>query len=431
MKKSISGIRGVFGEDLTLNHVIEFTNSFAHLIKSGRCVIARDTRPSGPMIEEVATSSLLQNGIDVFTLGTAPTPVVFRESRRFGAGIVVTSSHNPLEWNGLKFIVEGRGIGQEQLSTIVTRQETRLGAVGEQSHIESRYVEQALSCIGEIPGRPEIALDLGGGAAAEAAPRLFERLGCRVRAINRSVADSSRGPDPTCDGLDDLARLSAESDIGFAFDLDGDRLVVAKDGARQTPDATLGLGIAKSLELGHRKFVLSIDTSMAVEGLIRERGGRVSRSGVGEANVVDAILKTGADAGGEGSSGGFILPEFNYCRDGILASGMIASMQDDQITEVLEIMGRYHQLRDKVAVKSALHDRLVGELTRQMQTEFSETTTIDGIRGTVDERSWVLVRKSNTEDAVRISAESDSLERAGRIMEKAKKLVGQCHDRVG
>jgi len=106
-------------------------------------------------------------------------------------------------------------------------------------------------------------------------------------------------------------------------------------------------------------------------------------------------------------------------------------MQDDQITEVLEIMGRYHQLRDKVAVESALHDRLIGKLAGRMRAEFSETVTTDGVRGTVDERSWVLVRKSNTEDVVRISAESDSPEGAARIMEDAKKMVGQCRDRVG
>ncbi len=431
MKKSISGIRGVFGRDLALSHVIEFAGSFSHLVKSGRCVIARDTRPSGPIMQEAAASALLQNGIDVLSLEVAPTPVVFREARRFGAGVVVSASHNPLEWNGLKFIVDGRGINERELDAVLTRQEARRGAIGQQSYLESGYIEEARDIIGMISGRPRIVVDLGGSAAAGTAPVLLERLGCQVTAINESVRTSTRGPDPTSDGLDDLVGWSSGGDIGFAFDLDGDRLVVVKDGARQAPDVTLGLGVAKSLEMGHRRFVFSIDTSVSVEKFVRERGGKVTRSGVGEANVIDTVLKTGSQAGGEGSSGGFILPEFNYCRDGILTAGLIASMLgSDQIREVLEFMQGYHQLRDRVAVESPLHDAVMGEVAERMRSEFSEAVTIDGVKGIVDEDSWVLVRKSNTEDVIRVSAESNDLEKAGKILEGVKKLVGRCHDRA-
>ena len=110
---------------------------------------------------------------------------------------------------------------------------------------------------------------------------------------------------------------------------------------KQTPDVTLGLGVAKSLELGYKNFVLSIDTSIAVEKFIKEKGGNVQRSKVGEANVIDLMLKTNAQAGGEGSSGGFILPEFNYCREGILTSGLIASMLDSSnFNEIIRLHGK-------------------------------------------------------------------------------------------
>ena len=113
MKKTISGIRGIFGKDLNLKEVIEFSNNFSSLIKSQKCVIGRDTRPSGIMIQETISAILMKNGIDVFDLGMAPTPVIFREARKYGAGIVVSSSHNPIEWNGMKFILDGRGINEK------------------------------------------------------------------------------------------------------------------------------------------------------------------------------------------------------------------------------------------------------------------------------------------------------------------------------
>lgn len=431
MKKSISGIRGVFGRDLELSHAIELANSFSHMIRSGRCVIARDTRPSGPMMQEVAISALLQNGIDVLALEVAPTPVAFREARRHGAGIVVTSSHNPLEWNGLKFIVDGRGINEEELADLLTVREPRQGAIGEQRYLESGYVADAAGMIGKVPHRPRVVVDLGGGAAANTAPRLLEGIGCKVQTINESVLTSTRGPDPTSDGLADLVGESSKADIGFAFDLDGDRLVVVKDGVRQAPDVTLGLGVAKSLEMGHRRFVFSIDTSVSIEKFVRERGGEVRRSKVGEANVIGELLRTKSHVGGEGSSGGFILPEFNYCRDGILTSGLIASMlHDDQFGDILEFMGGYHQLREKVPIESRLHDAVMRELTGRMQREFSETSTVDGIRGTVDEDSWVLVRRSNTEDVIRVSAESNGLEKARKILDGTRRLVSQCHAAV-
>jgi len=115
LKKTISGIRGIFGEDLNLKDIIEFTNNFSSLIKSQKCVVGRDTRPSGKIIQETISAVLMKNGIDVFDLGMVPTPVIFRESRKYGAGIVISSSHNPIKWNGMKFILEGRGINEKEL----------------------------------------------------------------------------------------------------------------------------------------------------------------------------------------------------------------------------------------------------------------------------------------------------------------------------
>ena len=432
MKKTISGIRGIFGGDLCLKDVLEFTSNFSTLIQSKKCVIGNDTRPSGSMIKETAKAALMKNGIDVFDLGTVPTPVVFREARKHGSGLVISSSHNPVEWNGMKFIIDGRGINEKELPYIVEHQENSPSLVGSEFEISSSsYIDDAEKILGDVGNQPEIVIDIGGGAAGKIAPDLLERIGCKVTTINEKLESSSRGPDPTADSLIDLCKASKKNRLGFAFDLDGDRLVVVKDGKKQIPDATLGLGVAKSLELGYKNFVLSTDTSVAVEKLVKEKGGNVQRSKVGEANVIDLMLKTSAQAGGEGSSGGFILPEFNYCREGILASGLIASMLDSpNFDEIIRHMESYSQIRDKTSVDSALHDQVINNLQSKFEKEFSETSTLDGLKGIIDEDSWVLIRKSNTEDTIRVSGESKSLDRCKKIVEDGIKSVNESYEKV-
>ncbi len=431
MKKTISGIRGIFGEDLKLKDVLEFCNNFSSLIKSKKCVIGKDTRPTGSMIKDTASAALMKNGIDVFNLETVPTPVVFRESRKYGAGLVISSSHNPIQWNGLKFIIDGRGINEQELPQIIEHQEILKSKIGIEEDISSSYIEDAQKIIGNIENQPEIVIDIGGGAAKEFAPKLLKNLGCKVQVLNEDLVNCSRGPDPTSDELTDLRTASIKKEIGFAYDLDGDRLVVVRNGEKQTPDVTLGLGVAKSLELGYKKFVLSIDSSISIEKFIKEKGGTVQRSKVGEANVIELMLKTSAQAGGEGSSGGFILPEFNYCREGILTSGLIASMLGtSKFNEILNYMGNYFQIRDKINVDSNFHDKLIDEMDSKFSKEYSETSRLDGIKGIIDEDSWVLIRKSNTEDIIRISAESNDKEKCKKIVENALESVKQSYDKI-
>jgi len=431
LKKTISGIRGIFGEDLDLKDILEFCNNFSSLIKSKKCVIGKDTRPTGSIISETAKAALMKNGIDVFNLETVPTPVIFRESRKYGAGVVVSSSHNPIEWNGIKFIIEGRGINEQELPKIIKHQEIIKSKIGSEQEICSSYIEEAQEIIGKIENHPEIVVDIGGGAAKEFAPNLLKNVGCDVKILNNELSNCTRGPDPTSDELLDLSSASMKKEIGFAFDLDGDRLVVVRKGKKQTPDVTLGLGIAKSLELGYKKFVLSMDTSVSIEKFIKENGGIVQRSKVGEANVIDLMLKTSSQAGGEGSSGGFILPEFNYCREGILTSGLIASMLGtSKFDEILNYMGNYFQIRDKIKIDGNFHDKVIQEINTKFSREFSEVNTLDGIKGIVDEDSWVLIRKSNTEDIIRVSAESNDKEKCKEIVKKTLDMVKNSYEKI-
>ncbi|MDH2906774.1 MAG: phosphomannomutase [Candidatus Nitrosotalea sp.] len=429
MKVSISGVRGIFGNDLNLEDIIHYCRNFSRLVKSKKCVVGRDTRPSGEIVTNVAIASLLERGISVYNLGMSPTPVIFREARKYGGGLIVTSSHNPLEWNGLKFILDGRGINESELEYLERKDKFQREEIGTETQVDSGYIDEAIKVIGNIKKSSKIAIDVGGGAAFSVAPQLLRKLGCKVSVINGTPGKSTRGPDPTNDQLPELVQASKKANIGFAFDLDGDRLVVVRNGKKQSPDVTLGLGVAGALEKGYKKFVLSIDTSIAIEKFIKQEGGQVNRSKVGEANVVDLMLKTKSQAGGEGSSAGFILPEFNMCRDGLLTSGLIASMVGTkQFDDINKFMEEYHQVRTKVSADSKLHKKTLEILLKKMRKQSSQIITIDGIKSIIDEDSWVLVRQSNTEHIIRVSAESNDLNKAKEIEKQITKLVKQSYE---
>jgi phosphomannomutase len=143
------------------------------------------------------------------------------------------------------------------------------------------------------------------------------------------------------------------------------------------------------------------------------------------------MIKSEAQAGGEGSSAGFILPEFNFCRDGILTGGLIASMLGTtQFSDVLGFMENYTQIRDKTSVDSTLHDRVIELVTDKLGQKYSEVIALDGIKGIVDEDSWVLIRKSNTEDIIRVSAESNDEQKCKSIVKESTELVKQCYEKV-
>ena len=417
MKISISGIRGIYGDDLNLHEVIKFSRLFAScLIKpKGKCVLARDTRHSGKIILQAVSASLMEQGIDVYNLNVAPTPIVFRETRKYGAGVVVTASHNPLEWNGLKFVLDGRGIYENELDLMLKGTPSAPHIFGKPSDIASDYFNEIFDLIMQTETETKtnnaltLGFDLGGGATCHYVEGLFKKLGYKFHCVNDIPGISSRGPDPTIDSLYELRTLVQENelDFGFAFDLDGDRLVVVNNrGEKLNPDSTLLLCVASALKMGMKKYVTSIDTSISVQKLIKYHHGRCEYSKVGEANVVKRMLELDADAGGEGSSAGFILPRFNMCRDGLLAAATVSSLDRGTINECLKLASEYVQIRSKIPINSSIHLKLLDKLVDLFRSESSQISTIDGVKAVFDEDSWALVRPSNTEDAIRISVES-------------------------
>jgi phosphomannomutase len=238
----------------------------------------------------------MEKGIDVFDLGVAPTPFVFRESIKYGNAIIVTASHNPLEWNGLKFVINGRGMFEEELDSIQQQDAPSSTGFGKSYHINSKYILDILEFMRKNryldDGRKRtntVGLDPGGGAICSFIPKLYDSLNQDFLSINDIAGISSRSPDPTTDDLFELSKLvlSNKLDLGFAFDMDADRLVVVdRNGNKLSTDLTLLLCIASTLYHGAKKFVVSIDTSNAIGRMVTDHGGTLNYSKVGEANVV-------------------------------------------------------------------------------------------------------------------------------------------------
>jgi phosphomannomutase len=431
MKISISGVRGVYGQDLNLHEVNRFAGQFACLIKSSMCVVARDTRPSSTIIAQIVIASLMAAGINVYNLGIAPTPAAFREARKYGAGIIVTASHNPLE---LKFIIDGRGLFEHELDGMLKMtRDHHPDKFGNEFQISSNYPDVVAEMAKSNTGAIKVGIDTAGGAACGYAEYLFKKLGLKYYSINGIAGISSRGPDPTIDELVDLRALVTANklDHGFGLDLDADRLVVVNsEGKKLSPDMTLLLCIARALEMGLKRFVTSIDTSIAIEKYIHNRNGKiVAYSKVGEANVVSKMLDVNAEAGGEGSSAGFIMPKINMCRDGLLAAAMISTLDKKTVDECLKVASQFVQIRSKIVANSSLHKTVIEKLPDVFKSDSYSILTEDGVKAIMDEDSWVLIRPSNTEHVIRISVESRG-EKAQTIYKKASEKVQTVYDQV-
>lgn len=385
-------------------------------ITEKKCLVARDTRPSSYLILQTVSAAIMEQGINVLDLGIAPTPFVFHESIKYGNGVIVTASHNPFEWNGLKFIINGRGIFEKELDLI--QQENILSGTqfGEMYALNSNYISDILELLRKTgylednrKKRNTIGLDPGGGAISSYIPKLYNSLNQEFYTINDIAGISSRSPDPTTDDLLELRKLvlSKKLDLGFAFDMDADRLVVVdKNGNKLSPDLTLLLCIASVLDHGAKKFVASLDTSNSIKRIITEYGGSLYHSKVGEANVVKEILRLNADAGGEGSSAGFIMPKFDMCRDGILASAIISSLSDEVYNHCMEIASKYSTIRSKIPMESSFQKQVIEKFGDNFQEKSYDIVKMDGTKIMIDDNSWILIRSSNTEHAVRISVES-------------------------
>jgi phosphomannomutase/phosphoglucomutase len=425
---SLSGVRGILNRDLSLADVSIFAANFGRATGSRTFLMARDPRSTGPAISRAAAAGMMSRGATVFDYGIISTPALFRESRtKELPALMVTASHNEPEFNGLKFLVEGAGIGKELFDEVIRVQKAspggfELGSLkpGPRPSYVYDLIERfgAGSCEGI-----RVAVDLGGGAAISHTVPLLRMLGCEVASLNDQYGVFSRRVDPISDDLLLLRKVVKQKgcDVGLGFDCDGDRLaIVDPAGRKRTGDYMLSLAISEMLrETGDRKVVVSLDTTQAVDDVVKKAGGRVFRSRVGEASVVGMMKETRARLGGEGSSGGLIDGSFNYCRDSMLAALAIIRALRAKGREFYDSVPLYHQERVALGIPKAKALRGI----RRLAAKYDEADLTDGFKLMLHDRNWVLIRPSGTEDVVRVSAEAGTIAKAKQLSKTfAKKL---------
>ncbi len=425
---SISGIRGIFNQDLVLTELARYIDGFTGVRPSAEFLVGRDSRHSGEAIARIVSGALAEGGARVVDFGVLSTPALFRESRLRGLpAVMITASHNEPEWNGIKFISGGRGITQPELDGILAARQSKRPSRMQGSVTYPRAASYNREVV-EMAGKGSaagvsVALDLNGGAAIRHAPPILEGLGCRVKVLGGSEGIFNRVVDPTSDDLNLLRGSVREGglDVGFAFDCDGDRLVlVDNEGEKKTGDFMLALVINKLLpERENRRVVVSVDTTRAIDDIVSQLGGTVYRSKVGEANVVSRMIEEQSTLGGEGSSGGLIDGSYNYCRDSMIAATVIVRAIKKSGHRVFREIPSYSQVRLKVS----LERRKALAAIKRLQREHPEADMLDGMRIDMSAHSWVLIRVSGTEDAVRVSAESTSAKEAQELADSYLKKV--------
>ena len=447
MKVSVSGVRGVFPNDLNIEHVIAYVRAFSYIALDNSCVLAYDARTSSKLISKVASAVLRSKGLDVYNFGIMPTPVLVRESREHkDIGIMVTASHNPLNWNGIKFITNGRCIFDEELKEILARvneskestvmhnngnnKSNNIGIGREYIIHNTNYIRDSIQFINDnikgvddVAARARVVIDTSIGTVKRYIQEILSNIG-----FKDIVVIDSNEPDPTVRSLTELKMLTSSNGIGFAFDSDADRLVVINQGKVLSPDDTLLLCIAPIISnRGYDSITVSVDTSNSIRDLARSYNCKIYYAKVGEANVVKSMLNNNSVIGGEGSSAGFIISNFNSCRDAILASMLILKAYD-HIDKILEY-SRYHTKRGKVSISTDIDVNKVIEGIVSKEHDYSEYISIDGTKFIIDEHTWVLVRGSNTEHAIRLSVESISKDKTNTLYKIYEdKIVEACKD---
>lgn len=448
---SVSGVRGRVGEALTPEIVSRFAAAFgAYLRESAgdrrpRVVLGRDSRTSGPMFARAVSAALESVGCDVVEVGLAPTPTTLfaiRGERADGA-IVVTASHNPVEWNALKFAsAEGMFLDGDQAARMREFLDARpipragwdgLGRVERREDAAARHIEAVLA----IPylgverlrrRRFRVALDCIRGAGAVLLPPLLERLGCEVIGINLE-ADGRfpRAPEPVAENLGELERVVRESgaDIGMATDPDADRLSLVGNGGRAIgEDFTLAL--AAQLVLRHRQgpVVTNLSSSRVIEDVAAAAGVPFRRAPVGEINVARAMEQEGAVIGGEGN-GGVILPDVHLTRDSAVAASLVLQLLLELGRPVDEIVAQfrpYRIVKDKLPRDAGDLDAAYGTLERALGAP--EADRQDGLRlGWPADAKWVHLRASGTEPILRIIAEAPSEAEARQLVSAAREAL--------
>jgi phosphomannomutase len=471
----VSGVRGIVGKDLTPEVVTRWARAFGTWVrengkreagngKGSAVVVGRDARESGPTFAAAVTTGLTSVGCDVIDIGLVPTPTVQLavEHHHTGGGIAITASHNPIEWNALKFIGSDGifldGPDGKRVQELVGEDGGGRGRAGKVTTDEDA-VARHLDAVLRLPAldvarirerRFHVALDAVRGAGGPVMRTLLERLDCRVTGINLETDGRfPRAPEPIPEHLGDLAALVRRSgaDVGIAVDPDVDRLaIVDENGAPIGEDYTLAFAVRAVLggradgRTGGPKaqsparpavrpsVVCNLSTSLVVEDAAREFGADVVRTPVGEVHVARAILRLGAAIGGEGN-GGVMYPALHAGRDAPVAAALLLALlarDGKRVSELVAGAPRYVIVKAKAerGARNAEQGPEMASVYAALRTRFPEASvdTQDGLRLAWRGR-WLHVRPSNTEPIIRLIAEAPSVAAARELVDEGRRLA--------
>jgi len=448
----VSGVRGRVGDALTPEVVARFAAAFGAWAakeagsRTGRAkvVLGRDSRVSGPMFHRVVVSALQSVGCDIIDIGMVPTPTVQLavEHHHAAGGLAITASHNPIEWNALKFIApsglfldaaQGTAMRATLDGEIPRATWDNLGELTEDRGAVARHIERILA----IPfldadairrRRFHVALDCVRGAGAVIMPALLDRLGCNVTSINMETDGRfPRAPEPIAENLGELEALvkGRGADVGLAVDPDVDRLALVSDqGKAIGEDFTLALAARVVLKYRAGDLVTNLSTSRIMEDVAAQAGRKVIRAPVGEVNVAVRMREEGAPIGGEGN-GGVILSEVHLGRDAPIGAALVLHLlaaEGKPLSQIVAGYPRYAIAKDKLDRPALPLDGVYDALRKAFPDATADTQ--DGLRLAWPDR-WVHVRPSGTEPIVRVIAEAPDEAGARHMILEARTLLDQ------
>ncbi len=433
--RSASGLRGIAKDHFTPELIDKYISAFITTQNIKSCVIGRDGRPSGKQISQCVIDSFHKNGINVENCGLATTPTmqVMTEKEHYDGGIVITASHNPSEYNGLKFLQsDGTFLSPEQCEELFKAvdqnvsivQPDSLGVVSDYSTANEEHIEKVLAamCIDTDNIRKnkfKVVIDCVNGAGSFILPMLCEKLGCEVITINcNGNGDFTRTPEPLAENLNELEKkvINVGADVGFATDPDGDRLsIISNKGNAIGEEYTLVLAVKNYLNYQKSIVATNLSTSMMLESIANE----TIRTKIGEAHVVQKMNELNIPIGGEGN-GGVILKEVHLGRDSLVAISMILSLLSSSgksISDEISNIPQYLMIKDKIPIDDKID-------FDSLETIFdcNEINKIDGIKF-IWPNKWIHIRKSNTEPIIRIFAEAKNQDEVNELINTLKNYL--------
>ena len=433
--RSASGLRGIAEDHFTPELIDQYILAFITTQNIKSCVIGRDGRPSGKQIAQWVIDSLHKKGINVDNCGLATTPTmqIMTENENYDGGIVITASHNPSEYNGLKFLqTDGTFLSPDQCEELFKAVDQNvsinppdsLGVVSDYSTANEEHIEKVLAakCIDADNIRKKkfkVVIDAVNGAGSFILPMLCEQLGCEVVTMNcNGDGNFTREAEPLAENLNELEQkvLSDRADIGFATDPDGDRLsIVSNKGKAIGEEYTLVLAVKNFINSQESMVVTNLSTSMMLDNI----ADKTIRTKIGEAHVVKKMNELNISIGGEGN-GGVILKEVHLGRDSLVAISMILNLLSSSgksISDEISNIPKYLMIKDKIHIDSKIDFDSLENIF-----DCDEINKIDGIKFSWPNK-WIHIRQSNTEPIIRIFAEASTQDEVDELINTLKNYL--------